>query len=153
MSPGCTKEECAELLLTLRHNCSDVPNGVLESLARNFIFDQLVCLDLADIIYCLSFPGAKLVVASTGTGQGRAITAITNAFAEAEAKGINPALAASALAIVKSNRTFSMEGDYYPIFETLRNSMHPDAVYVCGAPCDPDGDELDLMLIFSGIGR
>lgn len=153
MSSGAwPKEVCSKILDYLRERCTDPPDGLLESLAENFSLDAPVDVDPADIVHCLSFQGSKLVLVSSASGEGRAEIALSNALAEAEAKGVNPALSASALAIIKGYHGVSMEEDYYPVLEFLRGSMHPGALVGAALYASPEmGDELTLMLVFSGI--
>lgn len=151
-SSAWSDEAYSEILDYLREKCPDAVDGLLESLAENFGLDAPVDLDPADIAHCLSFQGDKLILASSATGQGRAKTALTNALAEAESKGINFAFSASILAIIKCKHMVSLKKDYYPVSEILHKSMHPGAFIGAALYEDPDmGDELNLTLILSGI--
>ena len=148
------EEDYAELVDYYRQGCPDVPNEIIEKVASTY-GPSIVCIDTADLIEALSYPGEKIMFAEDITAPGQWLTAANKICQQIVDKGIDLASPGYVVGLMIYNVLIEHPkmDDYYSIFRYLKSRMSTleNGRMILSLSFDKADEAASLTLILSGF--
>jgi cell division GTPase FtsZ len=146
------QEDYEELLDYFRTSlCKNMSDEAIVKLAYDYKYPPLACVDVVDVVSCLSVPGDKFILSTSISAQDGFNVALVNLFDQVSIQGVNLSSAESIMVNILMNEQLCFIKHYYDALDKIKKACHPDVQKFLSVRFGDNPSGYHVTLILSGI--